>query len=178
MNVLQVFERKPEVRGATLKGYVQQRIAHNAQELSRAGRMAARVEIANEALCRLTQLAYELDTDGELCNVDRVTYRLLIAAPFGSKGWKGWKLRRWEARALAAILRNRQANFKPGKDRPPLFVYDPLCNGWSLNIGDYDSLKAAQWWLQKEPITVKEWRQYATAEAQKGAGKGAAKGAN
>lgn len=53
-------------------------------------------------------LGYEADTDGAPCNVDRVTFRLLRPAPWGSDGWKAWGLRHWEAGTLRQIMLNRQ----------------------------------------------------------------------
>jgi hypothetical protein len=161
-----VRDRKPEIRGSKPREYVVQRLADSAAQLSRAGVMQARVELVNEALCRLTALLYETDSDGVLCNLDRLTYRLRIAAPWGDRGYKVWGLRRWEARILSAILRDRQAAFRPNAGRPPLFVYDPATRYWSLNIGDYESLQAAQWYLQKGAVSLKEWRRYADGNAR------------
>jgi hypothetical protein len=145
-------ERKPEIRESRPREYVKQRIAESAANLSRAGVLAARVELINEALCRLAELAYELDTDGTLANVDSVTYRLLIPAPWGRSGYIRWGLRQHEATTLRAILRTRQAS----PSRPPLFTFD--AQSWYVNMYDYNTLQTAQWWLQKSPITLKEWR--------------------
>jgi hypothetical protein len=146
-------ERKPEVRESRPREYVRQRIADSAAALSRAGVMQARVELVNEALCRLVVLAYEADTDGTLANVDSVTYRLIIPSPWGSVGYKTWKLRQHEARALSRILQTRQ---QAGK-RPPLFTFDAPY--WYANMHDYTQLGHAQWYLEKTPITLKEWRE-------------------
>jgi hypothetical protein len=154
-------DRKPEIRGTKPRDYVRQRLAQSAETLSRAGRAAARVEVMNEALCRFTELSYETDPDGVLVNVDPVSHRLRIPAPWGDKGWRVWGLRRWESHVLGAILRARLESFRPGKDRPPLFVYDPAVNYWSVNLEDYQTLQAAGWWLKRSPVTLKEWRQFA-----------------
>jgi hypothetical protein len=151
---------KPEVRSARPGEYVKQRIAEAAHQLSRAGAMAARCELVNEALHRLVHLLYEADTDGGPANVDRVTLRLLPPAPWGSAGWRRWGLRAWEAETLRHILRERQATFKPGK-LPPLFVYDHDLRYWTLNAHDYPTIEAAEKWLKQCPVTLAEWRQYA-----------------
>jgi hypothetical protein len=153
-----VTERKPEIRESKPREYIKQRIADSAAQLSRAGVLLARVELVNEALCRLTELVYQPDTDGAMANVDPATLRLLIPAPWGRAGCARWGLRQHEARTLGRILRQRQAAFKPGHGRPPLFVYDDVARVWTVNLGDYETLQAAQWWLQKSPITVREWR--------------------
>jgi hypothetical protein len=114
--------------------------------------MAARVELVNEALCRLTELAYEQDADGVWANVDSVTYRLLIPSPWGSVGYKTWNLRQHEANTLRKILQTRQ----PAGKRPPLFTFDQ--QSWFVNMHDYSQLGHAQWYLEKTPITLKEWR--------------------
>jgi hypothetical protein len=153
--------RKFDVRLAHPKTAVRQRIASEADSLNRAGRDAARVELVNEALSRCTELLYVVD-GGALVNVDRVTFRLLIPAPWGSAGWKYYGLRKQgEGRALRCILWRRQATFKAGQVRPPLFTYDPDARAWYLNYGDYGTLEAAGWYLKRAAITLSEWRQYA-----------------
>jgi hypothetical protein len=156
-------ERKPTIRLATPRQMVVERLASAAQDLSRKGRILARVEAANEALTKLVTLAYEQEEDGTLANVDPVTYRLHIPAPWGAKGWRNYGLRNWEARTLAAILRHRLDTFKVGQ-RPPLFVYDPTVNYWTVNMHDYTVLDHALWYLQKSPITVAEWRAHSTRQ--------------
>lgn len=150
--------RKSTVRDSSPKGFVRQRIGDQVDALTRAGQMAARVELANEALCRLTQLVYEKDADGVLANVDPSTGRLLIPAPFGSSGWSHWGLRHWEGRTLNKVLRIRLEKWRQGQ-RPPLYTYDGDGRYWVLNLHDYETLQAALWWLKKEPVTLKEWRE-------------------
>jgi hypothetical protein len=166
-----VSGRKPEIRVSKPREYVVQRLADSAAQLSRAGVMAARVELVNEALCRLTELAYQRDSDGVLANVDSVTYRLLIAAPWGRGGWKRWGLRNHESRILGKILRTRQAAFKPSQGRPPLFVYDDDTRYWLVNMGDYETLASAHWYLQKGAISLAEWRRAGTEYGPQGRAK-------
>jgi hypothetical protein len=159
-DVKDVLERKPDVRLSRPREYVRQRIAESAAALNLAGQMAARVELVSEALSRLTELLYQCDSDGVPANIDAVTYRLLIPAPWGSRGWRLWGLRSWEAETLRRILRERQNSWTAGQ-RPPLYTYDDGARTWHLNAQDYPTLQAAHWWLTKSPITIKEWRQYA-----------------
>lgn len=156
-DALEVLERKPEVRAATPGQHVKQRIAKSAAELNRAGQMAARVEVVNEALCRLTQLVYMPDSDSAFANICNVTYRLLIPAPWGSAGWQYWGLRYWEGKMLRYILHERQNNFKAGQ-RPPLYTYDEIGRIWHVNVPDYPTVESAGFWLRGSSITLKEWR--------------------
>lgn len=158
-SAIEIVERKGDVRFASPKEYLRQRVADQVEKFNRAGQMAARVELVNEALCRLTQLVYEPDSDGDFANICSVTWRLLIPAPWGSAGWQVWGLRFWEAKVLRFILQSRQMSHKAGQ-RPPLFTYDNTARTWHANIADYDTLEAAGLWLRWSAISLKEWRQY------------------
>jgi hypothetical protein len=157
VNALKTVARKFDTRIAHPKEMVRQRLASDADRLNRAGRDLARVELVNEALSRVTELLYVVD-GAHLCNMDPVTFRLLIPAPWGGKGWRYYGLRYWEGRALRRILWERQATFKPGAVRPPLFTYDPDTWAWHLNYADYATLEAAGWYLKRAAITLKEWQ--------------------
>jgi hypothetical protein len=159
MSVVSILERKIDVRLSRPREYVRQRMAEAGDKLNRAGKEAARVELVNEALCRLVELVYQRDADGTLANVDSVTYRLLLPAPWGSKGWRWWGLRAWEGQVLRNLLRARQAAFRQGQ-RPPLFTYDRETRTWLINLEDYPSLEAAGFWLKGSAITLAEWRRY------------------
>jgi hypothetical protein len=152
---LELTDRKQMLRmAANPPAAVRQRIQSAADALSRAGAMAARVEIVNEALCKFAHMLYEKDADGAFANIDSPTGRLLVCAPWGSAGWRVWGLRNWEARVLrAALLSRLQA--KP----LPLFDYGNNC--WYLNRGHYRSLGMACAYLEVAPITLSEWRKYA-----------------
>ena len=155
MSLLQVVDRKNEIRlTAAPTAVIKQRIATAAQELSRVGDMAARVEIANEALCKFTAVLYERDGDGVPANIDAVTYRLLVPAPWGSAGWRAWGLRKWEAGVLRSILIARVKDTK----RPCLYDYNHESRTWHLNAYDYGNLEAAQHYLNRGAITLAEWR--------------------
>jgi hypothetical protein len=158
-DVSNVLDRKPGIRESRPKAFVRQRLADAANRLSLAGHLAARVELVNEALCRLVELLYQPDTDNLWANIDSTSYRLLIPAPWGAAGWRYYGLRKWEGRALNRILRTRLDAWTPAQ-RPPLFNYDAGC--WYLNVPDYGTLDAALWWVKHSQITLKEWRrQYA-----------------
>lgn len=152
------LDRKPDVRAATPGEFLRQRLADAAQRLSLAGEVAAHVELANEALHRLIYFVYEADTDGGPANICPVTFRFLRPAPWGSKGWKHWGLRKWEAGCLRAILLDRQAG---ARRTPPLFVMDGEARTWHLNYHEYNDIAHALSYLKKFPITLAEWRLYA-----------------
>jgi len=156
----QLIDRKVTIRGASPTAHVRQRIAQAADELNRAGAMAARVELVNEALCKFAILLYQKDTDGTFANIDSVTGRVLVCAPWGSAGWQWWGLRNWEARVLRSILMSRLTDAK----RPPLFDYGN--NTWYLDRSHYRSIGQAQHHLEQAPVTVSEWRTYAKRYAK------------
>lgn len=158
MDLTNIIDRKSTIR--TLPEpptHVKQRIAQAADELNRAGTMAAQVEVINEAICKFTHILYQRDTDGHYPNFDKVTQRIIIPAPWGSSGWRRWGLRHWEAGTLRKILLGRQARFTV-KQRPPLFGYSDR-RYWYLNIIDYPNYESAQNWLMRGAITLQEWRQ-------------------
>lgn len=154
MELTQIIDRKTEIRNlAQPATNVRQRIAQAAQDLSRAGTMAAHCEVANEALLALVNILYQRDEDKCPANVDRVTGRLLVPAPWGAAGWKRWGLRKWEAEVLRRILRERVE-----AQRRPLFDYSETHRYWLLNMNTYNSLRLALAYLQAEPIGLVEWR--------------------
>lgn len=160
MKILNIVDRKAEIRNlAHPTPMIKQRMAVAAQELTRAGNAAIRVELVNEALCRFTAMLYERDQDGVWPNIDIRTYRLLVAAPWGSAGWKRWGLRKWEARIMRGIMLGRVTD----KRRPCLFDYNTEARTWYLNGIDYPVFDAAQHYLSRAPITLAEWRRYTSS---------------
>jgi len=160
MMPLELTDRKQMLRmAANPPAAVRQRIQSAAGELNRVGAMAARVELVNEALCKFTHMLYERDTDGALANIDFITGRLFVPAPWGSVGWRVWGLRNWESRIMRAVLVSR-LDAKPGA----LFDYADQC--WFLNRSQYKSIHAAQFYLEHNPITLAEWRKHAKAHAE------------
>ena len=157
MSFSDVLERVSEIRSAPSPDvYIKRRVAKSAQELSKAGELAARVEVITEALTKFTALLYQADTDGQLCNVDYANYRLLVPAPWGASGWRVHGLRHWEATALRGHLMER--SMQVGK-RPALFEYNTECRTWHMNALDYSSFEMAQRYLQKEALSVSKLRE-------------------
>jgi hypothetical protein len=125
-----------------------------AAQISRRGVMAAKAELANQALLALVKTLYEPDTDGKFTNVDPHGGRVLIPLPWGGMGHKKWRLRASEARALRYIMFNRTAAADPA----PLLDYDAGGRHWFLALSDYPAMRYALLYLQQHPITVDEWR--------------------
>lgn len=168
MSFTEQLSRVAEIRHAETPGtYIKQRLSENAQTLSKAGELAARVEAINEALTAFTALLYQADTDGSFANVDGITYRILVPAPFGSSGWRKWGLRSWEAGELRRFLAQRCTITDK---RPALFDYNSESRTWHLNVSDYSTFEAATYYLKREPMTVKALRimnsQYKKTRAQ------------
>ena len=131
-----------------------------AEALSRRNFDGATVELFMEAMQRLTLLAYEVDADG-YCNVDGVTGRLLIPAPFGRLGYKRWGLRRIESTLLREMIQQRQIGHN-GRS-PGLWLYDRTQRTWRLNLYDFNTLADGQRYWQRWPLTVAEYRQARSA---------------
>jgi hypothetical protein len=151
--ILHTLSRKESVQG--LQPSRRTAVARLAASLSRKTIDMAIVELYMEVMQRLTQLAYE-QSAGMLCNVDPVTHRFLIAAPFGRNGHKRWGLSRSEGIILREMIQTRQAQTD---DRPPgLFFYDRTRRSWIANLFDYDTLADAQRYWQRHPLTVQQYR--------------------
>lgn len=150
--LVSVLQRKGEILAAQPKRYTPMRQA--AETLSRRNIAQAKAELLNEALWAAVALCYEKDDSGSLCNVDPVSGRLLVPAPWGRAGHRRWGLRYLESVLLRAILRGR----RQAEAEPPVLVYDPLSRGWHLNLFDYPSRRRALHWLEMHPITAGDWR--------------------
>ena len=135
-------ERKAGIAATALAGG-RQRAANVAAQLSRRGRLAASAELCNEAVVSLLRLAWQADTDGCAANVDQVTGRLLIPAPWGDNGYRAYGLRSTEGRALRAYMLDLQNYQAAGA---PIFTYDPTTRSWYLNIFDHKSGSALEYW--------------------------------
>lgn len=121
-----------------------------AQTLTRRGIMAAKAEIANQALWAIVDVLFDEDADYVLSNVDE-DGRILIAKPWGRLGYKAWGLRATEAKALNHILRQRSDT-----EPQPLFVYDATIRDWLVGRG-YTRRMAGSY-LRTTPVTLSEWR--------------------
>ncbi len=118
-------------------------------------------ELFNEAIARLTLLAYEQDAGG-LCNIDAVTGKLLLPAPWGRNGQSKWGIRPQEANILRQILFDWQF---PG---PTLWRYDRLRRAWFLNLYDFGDYDAARKWLERHPVTIEVYRVARAKRADRG----------
>lgn len=157
MELPQIVERVADIRHARPSPHTRQRLAEAAQELSRAGDVQMRVEMANEALAAFVAILYHVDSDGVPANIDPVTWRVLIPAPWGSSGWRRWGLRHWEARTLRNILQIRCE----ARKHKSLFDYNGETLSWHLAARDYPTAAAALGYLKASPVTLAEWRQHA-----------------
>jgi hypothetical protein len=145
-------QRKKSISTAAILKFSRQRAANEAARLSRKGAMAASCELVNEAVNRLIELLYQHDTDGQACNVDPVTGRLLIPAPWGRAGFQHYGLRPTEANILRAYL----FTLLETENHVPLFEYDR--HQWFLNIFDYaDYAKGISYWRRYQ-MTLSSWK--------------------
>lgn len=158
MSLDTLFDRAVAIRQASPTAAIKQRMAENAQAISKEGDNQARVELLNEACLALTVKLYATDPDGRLCNVDSKTGRILIAKPWGSAGWRKWGIRYWEGLILRKILITR-SQMKRGT---PIFDYSET-GQWYLNGRDYPRLDSALIYWKSSPITLRDWRLFADA---------------
>ena len=157
MELKELVQRVGDIRHAQPTKHVRERVQEAAQALSRAGDMQLRVELANEALLAFTLILYDADSDGKLANIDPVTWRLLLPAPWGRAGWRRWGLRAWEADTLRAVVRVRSDMQRHAN----LFDYNDQARTWHLSVDAYPSVNDALTYWKKHPITLAEWRQHA-----------------
>jgi hypothetical protein len=143
------MERKVQLSTAQPQRHTRLRAA--AQSLSLRNVDAAVCELFNEALGRLTLLAYEQDAGG-LCNVDAATGRLLIPLPWGRAGYARWELRAQEANILRQILFDWQ------QEPQPLYQYDKLRRSWFVNLYDFGDVELDKGWLRQHQLTISVFR--------------------
>lgn len=147
------LERKAAISHAAPERHTTlQRVAAT---LSRRNADGAIVELFAEACQRVTQLAYERDQDG-FCNIDPVTCRLLIPAPWGKAGHRKWGITASESVILREMIQCRQTD-KEGRG-PGLWLYDRTRRAWRLNVFDYDRPEDGQRYWQRWPLGVREYR--------------------
>lgn len=127
-------------------------IQRAAVNLSRRNVDAAVTELLNEALARLTLLCYERGDDGQLCNVDPATGRVLIPLPWGKAGYAKWGLAPSEGDTMRAIMFTRQSV------GVPLFFYDRSRRAWFLNLEDFPSGEVVLAQLKEWEISIGEYR--------------------
>jgi hypothetical protein len=152
--VFRSVERKGAVAALRPERYTV--IQRAAEALSLRNADAAIVELFSEAMQRLTLLAYEVDDHG-YCNIDAVTWRILIPLPFGRMGHRRWGITPSESVILREMVQRRQL----GRDgrAPGLWLYDRTRRCWRLNLFDFDTLADGQKYWQKWPLSVQEYRE-------------------
>ena len=106
----------------------------------------------NEALARLTVLCYERDEDGQLCNVDPATGKVLVPLPWGKAGFAKWGISPTEADSMRAIMFTRQ------RQGLPLFHFDRSRRAWYLNLADYPDGAAMVAQMREWEITGAEYK--------------------
>ena len=148
----QIIERKTMARDAKARKHVQDRIGKAAVQLSKRADVKAKVELCNEVLCNLITQLYEKDSTGWYKNLEKKTYRINLAVPWGEKGWKQGGLRQAEARTLSKILRERVTS-----EKVVLFDYNFHTREWFLVISSFRTKNAALNYVEKLPITMEEW---------------------
>jgi hypothetical protein len=122
---------------------------------------AARAELSMQAIAGACKALAETDENGKPINFDALTGRCLIPLPWGRAGASKWGLRSSEQKTLTRIMRAR--SMLPGA----LFEYDRQC--WHVAPGF--SLPAARRYLERQPITVGEYRRAWEASARVWRGK-------
>lgn len=152
--VFHALDRKATISAASPARHTA--ISRAAESLSRRNADAAIVELMMEAVQRLTLLAYERDADG-YCNIDGVTGKLLIPAPWGRAGHKRWGITPSESVVLREMIQQRQVQ-REGRG-PGLWLYDRARRCWRLNTYDYDMLADGQVYWERWPLGVGEYRE-------------------
>ena len=141
-----------------------QRLAGAAAELNQAGSLQAQIEVCEAALVALATLLYATDADGQPANIDPLTGRILIALPWGSKGWRRWGLRKPEANHLRQIMIARSAPKRGG--RAALFCYAPDSNQWYLDCEAYPTHDLALAYIKAHGPQLGEWRAVVTTHRE------------
>ncbi len=150
------LQRATDIRhGTTPTATVKARMAAAANELSLAGTMRAHLDVAVESMAAIINILYHADDDGQPCNFDRVTGRILLPLPWGRSGWRAWGLRQWEATILRRILLERS---RERRRHAPLFDFNAEARTWHLAYVDYPTVDAALGWLKKDAPSLPEWR--------------------
>lgn len=121
-----------------------------AQNLTRRGVAAAKVELANTALLAFVEVLFDVDPDDYTPNLDP-DGRVLIPMPWGRAGGAMWGLRSTEQRAMNVIMRQR------AELAAALFIYDLGSRCWLVGRG-YAGRRVALAYLRQCPITLQEWR--------------------
>jgi hypothetical protein len=104
--------------------------------------------ICNAALASAVAVCFER-LSGQLVNVDRRTWRVLVPVPWGKIGYQRYGLRSTEGAVLRAIMVARA-------DTGPPFLYDADARRWLINLADYRTAGMAEAYLDLFPVTAIE----------------------
>jgi len=148
------LERGAEILTGNVSPRTRARMKARADEISRAGDLAAHAAVVEAALMKAISIMYDPDTDGLPANFDLHTGQIWIALPWTKTGWKLYGLRDWESDLLRWILFGR---LNTGSI-DPLFDYNQSARRWNLRNDLYPSKERALAWLKADPITISEWR--------------------
>ncbi len=151
--IIKLVERKGDIAQSAPQRHTTLRRAADVLSLRNVDQAIA--ELFGEAVQRLTLLAYEQDANG-YCNIDPITGKLLIPAPWGRAGHKRWGITPSESVVLREMILQRQIGRK-GRS-PGLWRYDQSQRTWRLNLYDFDTLANAQQYWERWPLTVAEYR--------------------
>ena len=158
MSLNRLFERAIEVGQTVPTVNPRQRMSERAEELNRTGLMQSQLDVCVAAMVALVNALYQADADGIPANVDCVTGRILPPVPWGSRGYRRWKLRQWEATCLRRIL------IEQGKQRRVvLFDYNSETRQWYIDMNQFPTMGSALLWLKDNQPTLEEWRTVVTA---------------
>jgi hypothetical protein len=152
-SIVTTLSRKPQVGQSSPARY--SAIRQAAESLSLRNADQSVIELYMETLMRLASLCYEMDDNG-YCNIDTVTSKLLIPAPWGRKGFSRWLLTPSESIVLREMVQQRQVGRRGMGEG--VWLYDAARRCWRLNSTVYKSVADAQQYLERWPLSITEYR--------------------
>lgn len=155
-------QRWPLAAGARLESYVKRRLDDAVGAESRRLIATAQVELANRALARLFELAYEEDRTGRYWNLG-ADGRLLIATPWSRTQHSAYGLTDHQSRILRVALVDRLHRL-PTKYQPLLYA-DGI---WRVQLTRFPTLQSTQAWLAEYGLTPEVWQTAADATPRRG----------
>lgn len=114
--------------------------------------MRASAELANEAVTKLIELAYERDETG-LCNVDATGVFVRFPVPWG-RSYMRYGLRSTEAAVLRLHINRLLSTASP----PPLWTYDDVTRRWGVNLWDYPNLSQGLAYWKRAEISARDYK--------------------
>lgn len=122
------------------------------QEISNKAKIERTVAEANMWLGELVKVCFER-IDNSPVNVDPLRRRLRVVTPWSNAGAKKWGLRASEALVLRSIVLER------AKSDGFVFDFNSETHTWHLST-DYRSEQQALSYLERVPISAKEWLRF------------------